>query len=1781
MRVLTSAVLILVLGIFSCQDPNAPTSDFTVTVTGTAVNKKGATQDSVIVVLDNPFRRDTTKSDGTFSYTFTSSEKNEVTATFKFTHRNLAFRETTLTRTYSSSKKTIAFGEVTLNGVDSSADNQDPTRPSSRAGVVTFVSSTFKTISIRGAGGNEVTNLTFEVRDSLGTPVDDKNKISVSFKLITKPDIAVELNRTNATTNSIGQVVVQLTSGDKAGIAQVQAVTAVKNLVDTTKFDTLKSQIISVAIAGGLPAISHFTLGSEKLNVPGLVRFGMKNTITAIVADTFGNPVQKGTIVSFTTNGGIIKNSAETSEDGLVSVDLITSYPYPPNGFATVTAQVGTPGILATKSNDGDAANSASMDEAVVIKGLRNKKNPQTRKGSSLMLKTAGGTTFSKSINVLFTGAPRITSNDSTFFVPPLGTKQIQFTVDDINGNPMVGGTSIKVTGVGLDTTGAVLTGDLVSDVKDSHDKSYTKFNISVADKRTKNLSANIPITINIEVAGDNGNIKKSFTGVLSSIVSGDSGKVGTVSLVNSSTDSIVASGAGSPNSVTVQAKVLTVVGQPSASIPVNFTIVKNVNGGEYLSSQVAFTNAAGIATTTLYSGIRAGLVQVQASVKKDSLAISSDLKNIYIKTGKVSSIFLVSVSAPIISVKGGGGNENSVMVFEGRDSLGNAIDGSNQASITFLLKGDTSGARINPTIIGTDPNTGRVTASLSSGNQSGIIQVVAQSGSVQSRAVQISVSGGLPAQSQFTLNMPKKNYSILTDKTTIPSVTVGDAQGNPVSPNTLVNFKTNGGLISSAAFTNADGSASTTLQIVNPQPPGGVATIEAKTFGANGVIIRDTQTVVFSREAVITEVGGPFNNFEIEDGLSKTFQYTVADVNGNPLSQGNVITVESFGLASGNIVISGDINVSLNDSKIQGIGTTQFSFTARDTVKDEGQGPKPLGFKIKVTGPNTIGTLVSTFNGTLKGGAGVGNEGSVASVSYSKSSKDTIFVANAGIPTTDTITFVARNLNQLPVKGAAVQFFFEQAQNASEFLSPSYAVSDDSGRVKVAVHSGIKAGVLKVMAKVTAGNSVISSLPVNVFIKTGPLKSIALINVDKKEISVRGVGGEENAVITYEARDLLGNPLDFANQTKLFFKMKGVVGFDEEVKPDSALTDPFSGRATVTVTSGTRSTVLQLIAQNADSSIKSSPVPIVVHGGFAVDSLFIFKNVKRNISIYEQNASEFKMQVGDRYGNPVKPGTAVYFETEAGIIGASAFTDAGGNVSTSFSSVLDNSRLGSKVFKASTVGQSGLIQKSINVLMSGRPAITVVNLPTDSLTLFDGTSTTINYRIEDILGNPISSGHGYQIFVDGSVSSQITITGDVSGVLPDTDDKVNGTKFSFVVSDFGVNSGTGGNFKIRIVVTGTTGTTVKTINGTLLAPANIVVPPSARVAASIRLESTSRNDISITGVGGTENATITYQVLDSVGAPVDRQNKATVAYKVNFNPNGFTLGGTPPKILPLIDSTDENGKSRVSITSGTQAGVVQIEATITMTNPVRTIKSQPVTISINSGFADQGHFTLSPNRYNFPGLQRSFLPMSVTVQIGDKYSNPVKQGTVVYFNSANGIIQTQQGLTDNNGFVTMTLFSGNPLPLSPKLASGLTDGYSRVYARTIGRDSANILDSVDILWTGSPIVTKTDAINSYTIANGGTAGPFSFTVLDYLGHPMSEGTSIAVEATGLEVSGNANITMPDTKSTGAGLTSFTFTVKDANLTDTEPPAASLITVIVTHPVYGTYKRVIASGTVD
>ncbi|MDZ7715012.1 MAG: Ig-like domain-containing protein [Balneolaceae bacterium] len=95
---------------------------------------------------------------------------------------------------------------------------------------------------------------------------------------------------------------------------------------------------------------NHFSIAPANSNFEGYNINNVRDKITVIVGDKFSNPVKPGTVVSFSTTGGIIQGSGQTDEDGIVSVDLISGDPRPNDavagsggrpGYATVTASTG------------------------------------------------------------------------------------------------------------------------------------------------------------------------------------------------------------------------------------------------------------------------------------------------------------------------------------------------------------------------------------------------------------------------------------------------------------------------------------------------------------------------------------------------------------------------------------------------------------------------------------------------------------------------------------------------------------------------------------------------------------------------------------------------------------------------------------------------------------------------------------------------------------------------------------------------------------------------------------------------------------------------------------------------------------------------------------------------------------------------------------------------------------------------------------------------------------------------------------------------------------------------------------------------------------------------------------------------------------------------------------------------------------------------------------------------------------------------------------------------
>ncbi len=708
----------------------------------------------------------------------------------------------------------------------------------------------------------------------------------------------------------------------------------------------------------------------------------------------------------------------------------------------------------------------------------------------------------------------------------------------------------------------------------------------------------------------------------------------------------------------------------------------------------------------------------------------------------------------------------------------------------------------------------------------------------------------------------------------------------------------------------------------------------------------------------------------------------------------------------------------------------------------------------------------------------------------------------------------------------------------------------------------------------------------------TGQAASINLIVQSDKSLSVRNAGGTEKALLTFSVLDSLGYALTLQKAVMVRFMIIGGSVGGEFLLPDSIMTNA-SGLASTVVTSGTKSRVLQIVASATvlGKTISSSPAQLTISGGLpdsVRSTMWTSSTNFPGIGDSAKSMGTVSIMLVDQYGNPVQPGNLAYFETTGGSIGAIGVTDVTGQANVSIYGGGKPAIAGIDTIKVTVNKANGSFSKQTVVTFSGTPRISVTNVPNDSINILDGSGQTLNLTINDANGNPLAVGNKISVITGGLAGSGVVLSGDVGASTPDTRN-TSLTSYKIRVDDGTPGGGISGPFTLQLMVSGPNGTTSKVIYGTLQPPQAIAVTrPSEKLPAQIAFVSVSTSDIYVTGTGSVENSVITYEVRDSLGILIGSNPRAFAQFSLQFFPNTFTNVGTSPSLISTSDSTDDNAQLRVSVRSGTQAGVVQVYSQIDLGGG-KLVTSQPVKISVHAGFPDQRHFTLASKYYNFPGLETAFYPYTMTVQVADKYSNPVLLGTAVYFNTMHGTIGTGQssassaGVTDIDGFVNQTLWSGNP---SPEGANALPQGpgWSWVYARTLGQSAAWVTDSVLMLWTGRPILSNVTGPTTYTIGNAESAGPWSITIADKYGHPMSPGTIISISGTGLstEPSAYTSWTMRDTFDEGEGSTVFTFVVQDADPTTvTAPPLQSILTVTVNHPVYGIFTWVLASGTVQ
>ncbi|MHB8578392.1 MAG: hypothetical protein ACYDA4_00815 [Ignavibacteriaceae bacterium] len=325
----------------------------------------------------------------------------------------------------------------------------------------------------------------------------------------------------------------------------------------------------------------------------------------------------------------------------------------------------------------------------------------------------------------------------------------------------------------------------------------------------------------------------------------------------------------------------------------------------------------------------------------------------------------------------------------------------------------------------------------------------------------------------------------------------------------------------------------------------------------------------------------------------------------------------------------------------------------------------------------------------------------------------------------------------------------------------------------------------------------------------------------------------------------------------------------------------------------------------------------------------------------------------------------------------------------------------------------------------------------------------------------------------------------------------------------------------------------------------------------SIFLASQSSTSIGIVGSGSPVTATLTFEAVDSTGTPIDLNHSVIVNFSIGAQP-----GGASPS--PVSVQSNDLGQASVNITSGTKAGVVQVYASINL--GTHTIYSQPVALTIFGGLPDLAHFSIIPALFNFPGYDIFNLTDAITTIVGDKYSNPVRPGTAVYFQSTAGVIGASTN-TDVNGIGIVNLISALPLANNTQYGTG----FAMVTAYTADENKNMIYDSVKILFSGiaqNPVVSPT----TFDIPNGGFQN-FTYTVSDENGNPLAKGTTISVAVSGTNVAdqGDVAVTLPDTQS--KTWTHFGFQVYDTN--DTVNVSAPISVIISTNGPNGSSSTTI------
>lgn len=360
----------------------------------------------------------------------------------------------------------------------------------------------------------------------------------------------------------------------------------------------------------------------------------------------------------------------------------------------------------------------------------------------------------------------------------------------------------------------------------------------------------------------------------------------------------------------------------------------------------------------------------------------------------------------------------------------------------------------------------------------------------------------------------------------------------------------------------------------------------------------------------------------------------------------------------------------------------------------------------------------------------------------------------------------------------------------------------------------------------------------------------------------------------------------------------------------------------------------------------------------------------------------------------------------------------------------------------------------------------------------FDSGSVSDN-QIAEITAQygDIAAIKSIEVSIDGSddQASAVTETIIQSGVGTDISPDFTVTKLGNVVFDFFHNGESNFIVELKDSLGAVTELLVNEI-GSFTGKKDVSLPPgdyhlSIQADGAWSVEITGFITESITaGSGDLPSIEILSITPSRLGLKGSGSNEiANIKFAVNGVPDGaivyFNLdsptGGA--EIISATTALVTDGEVSVDIASGTVAGVATVTATTETASGDVTAKAR-VTIG-GSGSPDQKHIGISAETLNIPGLIEFGIENQITAYVADRFSNPVPEGTPVYFASECGIMALEDAegvatnLTSNFGIASATSITAAPT----------SDGLCRMLIWTEGEEAFTDTNGNGVYDTGEP----------------------------------------------------------------------------------------------------------------